>query len=248
MVDFSKTIIHCSSLGKLTTEPRNKADKDAGNLSETTKAHLIEVYAEQRYGFKRDISNRYTNKGNICEPTAIMELSKFAGILMEKNEQVFKNDWIIGTPDVIVPEKKILFDTKCCYDWITLLENIEGPDTDNIHQLEGYLEILGYEKAYIVKILLDHPEEEIAREKYRLFTAGNYISEESPDFLRKWQEKEKTMRFEHFPVQERILMFEVLPNPDYIEKARKKVEKSREFLKEFHETHKKFNNSFNFSS
>lgn len=247
-MDWITVKIHCSSLGKLTTEPRNKADKDAGNLSETTKTHLIEVYAEKQYGFRRDISNKYTNKGNKCEPKAIEELSKFTGIPMVKNEEVFSNGHFIGTPDILTPEKKIIWDTKCCYDWVTLLENIDGADSENEHQLEGYLDILkdGYEKAYVVKILLDHPEEEIDREKYRMFTAGNYISEESPEFLRKWQEREKTMRFEHFPLEQRILIFEILPNPEYIEKAKAKVEKSRQFLQELSERHTKFNNKFKF--
>ncbi len=246
MTDLSKTLIHCSSLSKITTEPRNKGDKDAGNLSETAKAHLIEVYAEHKFGFRRDISNKYTNKGNICEPKAIEQLSRFIGIPMEKNEEVFSNEHFIGTPDVKVPTRKILFDTKCCYDWITLLENVEGADPENIRQMEGYLDLLGYEKAYIVKILLDHPEEEIDREKYRLFNAGNYISDESPDFLRKWQEREKTMRFEQFPLQDRILIFEVLPNPEYIEKVKQKVEKSRLFLQDFHKKYQNFNKSLTF--
>lgn len=247
-IDFSKTLIHCSSLSKITTEPRSKADKDAGNLSETAKTHLIEVYAEKMYGFRRDNSNKYTNKGNVCEPKAISELSKFTGLRMEKNEGTVSNDWFIGTPDVRIDSLRIIFDTKCCYDWITLLENLpDGPDDENIHQIEGYLDCLEWDKGYVAKILLDHPEEDIDRERYRLFTQGNYISEESPEFLRKWAEKEKMFRFEQFPLDARILLFEVNANSEYIDRAKLKVEKSRKFLQEFSEKHINFNKSLTFN-
>lgn len=247
MTDLSKILIHCSSLSKITTEPRSKADKDAGLLSETAKSHLIEVYTENQYDYRRDNVNKYTNKGNVQELKAILELSKFTGLLMEKNEATIYNEYFVGTPDIILPDLKIIFDTKCCYDWITLLDNVQdGLPEENKRQIDGYLDILGWDTGYVAKILLDHPQEDIDREKYRLFTSGNYISEESPDFLRKWAEKEKQFRFETAPLSERILLFEVKKDEEYLEKARQKVIKSRIFMQEFSEKHKKFNNSFKF--
>lgn len=247
MTDFSKTLIHCSSLGKLMTEPRNKSDKEANNLSETAKNHLIEVYAEVLYDFKRDNSNKYTNKGNVCEPKAILELSDFTGIFMQKNESKVSNDWFVGTPDVIVEEKRIIFDTKCCYDWITLLENIKDGVLDENHaQIQGYLDCLGWDTGYIAKILLDHPEEDIEREKYRLFTQGNYISEESPEFVAKWDKMESMFRFEQFSINERLLLFRVDKDDDFIQKAKLKVEKSRLFLKDFYQKHVNWNKNFVF--
>jgi hypothetical protein len=47
-MEFYNTLIHCSSIGKLLTEPQLKADKEAGELSKTAKTHLIEVYANKR--------------------------------------------------------------------------------------------------------------------------------------------------------------------------------------------------------
>ena len=247
MTDLSKILIHCSSLSKITTEPRSKADKDAGLLGETAKSHLIEVYTEQQYDYRRDNVNKYTNKGNLQEPKAIQVLSSFLGIPMVKNETTIFNEYFVGTPDIILPDLKIIFDTKCCYDWITLLDNVlDGLPEENKRQIDGYLDILGWDTGYVAKILLDHPQEDIDREKYRLFTLGNYISDESPDFLRLWAEKEKKMRFEQHPLSERILLFEVKKDEEYIEKARKKVEKSRIFMQEFSEKHKNFNNNFVF--
>ena len=53
MIDFSKTLIRCSSLGLLMTEPQSKADKEAGLLSKSAQKHLIDVYISEKYGRKR---------------------------------------------------------------------------------------------------------------------------------------------------------------------------------------------------
>lgn len=246
-MNFSNIKIHCSSASKLTIEPKSKADKDAGNLSETAKTHLIEVYTEHKYGFRRDNANKYTEKGNKQEPKAIEQLSIFTGLNLKKNELKFENDYFIGTPDCVVPEKQIIFDTKCCYDWITLFDNIQdGLPDENERQIQAYLDILGWETGYVAKILLNHPEEDIEYAKYRLLNSGKYISEESPQFIKDWQEKEKMMRFEQHPLEERILLFPVQKDPDYIEKAKQKVEKARLFLQDFDNKHQNFNKNLVF--
>ena len=62
--NFETILIHCSSLSKLMTPPKDKAEKLLGNLSATAKGHLIEVYAEQLFDFKKELDNKYIRKGN----------------------------------------------------------------------------------------------------------------------------------------------------------------------------------------
>lgn len=248
MTDFSKTLIHCSSLSKITTEPRNKADKDAGNLSETAKSHLIEVYALNKYNFKKDISNKYTEKGNYCEPEGLEMISQFTGLQVDKNElEPFENDYFIGTPDSIVIDKQIIFDNKSSYDWLTFLSNIDG-ELDNTYwsQMNGYLDLLNWNTGYIAYTLIDTPEFIRNAEKYALLRKMDVISEDSPDFLRAWAKKEANMIYSQHPLEERILLFEVKKDEEYLEKARKKVEKSRIFLQEFSDKHTNFNKNFIF--
>jgi hypothetical protein len=246
---FSETLIHCSSLSKLTTEPRNKGDKDAGNLSETAKTHLIEVYALAMYNFKKDISNKYTEKGNTCEPEGLELASEHTGLSLEKNEETFFNEYFVGTPDAIVYDKKLIFDNKCAWDWVTLLSNIDG-ELDNTYfcQMQGYLDLLGFDTGYIAYTLIDTPESIRNDLKRQLFykSNGKYLTEESPGFLREWEAKERNLIFSNYSSDQRILLFEVKKDEEYLEKARKKVEKSRTFLQEFHETHKNFNKYFVF--
>ena len=246
--------IHCSSLSKLTTEPKSKADKDAGELSETAKNHLIEVYAYNEYGFKKDISNKYTEKGNACEPEGLQMIAEFTGLDVQKNElDPFENDYFIGTPDAIIPEKKIIFDNKASWDWVTFLSNISDKPQQTLDpiyeaQMQGYLNLLGWDTGYVAYTLIDTPESIRNDLKRQLFykSNGKYLTEESPAFLREWQEKEKNLIFSNRPLEERILLFKVEKNQEYIEKAQQKVEKSRIFLQKFKENHKNFNKSFKF--
>jgi len=248
-IDFSETLIHCSSLSKITTEPRNKADKDAGELSETAKTHLIEIYALEKYNFKKDISNKYTEKGNICEPEGLELIGDHTGLPIEKNEEVFFNDYFVGTPDAILPDHRLIFDNKCSFDWVTFLSNIDG-ELDNTYycQMQGYLELLKMDTGYIAYTLIDTPESIRNDLKRQLFykSNGKYLTEESPAFLREWEAKERNLIFSNYSSDQRILLFEVKKNEEYLEKARKKVEKCRNFLQEFHDKHKNFNNSFKF--
>jgi hypothetical protein len=246
-MSFEETLIHCSSLSKITTEPRNKADKDAGELSETAKTHLIEIYALEKYNFKKDISNKYTEKGNFCEPEGLSMISEFTGLTIEKNEETFFNEYFVGTPDALVEEKQIIFDNKAAWDWLTLLKNIEdGINGDYLSQMNGYLKLKGWRSGYIAHTLIDTPEHIRLAEKYALLRKMDVVSEESIDFLRVWDKKERNMIFSQYPLEERIIFFEVTLDDEYIEKAEKKVVKSRIFLEEFCEKHKNNNKKFVF--
>jgi hypothetical protein len=239
-MDFSKTLIHCSSIGKLLTEPKLKADKEAGELSATAKTHLIEIYAKERYNFQKELDNKYIRKGNTVEQEAIDELSLQIRMPLEKNQETFRNDFFVGTPDCFTDS--IVFDVKSSYDWLTFLSNIPS-DLDPMYegQLNGYMDLLNIDKGYIVYVLLDTPFEEIEKQKYYLFTKGSYISEESPEFLKLWAEKEKNLIFSHHPIEERILFFEVQRNHELIYNAKRKVDKARNFLEDFHKKHRTFN-------
>lgn len=240
MTDFSKTLIHCSSIGKLLTEPQLKADKEAGELSKTAKTHLIEVYANVKYDFKKDIDNKYTDKGNTVESDAIELLSLTIKRPLEKNTVTFKNDFFVGTPDVI--DNNIIYDTKSSWDWITFLTKIvDKLDSDYEAQLNGYMDLLGLDYAFIAYCLLDTPEHIRESMKYGLLRKMNVISEESPEFIEEWEEKEKNMIFSNHPMSERILLFPVIRNNDLIEKAKIKTEKARLFLQELEHKHLNFN-------
>lgn len=240
--NFDEILIHCSSIGKLIIEPKSKQDKEEGNLSATAKSHLIEVYARELYDFKKELNNKYITKGNEVEQQGIDELSLQLRYPIEKNEEVFSSEYFIGTPDVIT--KNMVFDVKSSYDWLTFLSNIPS-ELDPMYeaQVNGYLDLLGYDTGYIAYVLLDTPESIRNKEKFYLLSSMDVISEESPSFVKAWEEKEKNMIFSNHPIEDRILLFEVKKDQELLEKAKQKVVKARQFLEEFYYTHKNFNQS-----
>ncbi len=240
--NFNEIRIHCSSLGKLLTEPKSKQDKEDGNLSATAKTHLIEIYAQNLYNFRKELNNKYVTKGNEVEKEGIDALSLQVRYPMEKNEEVFINEFLVGTPDVIT--KNMVFDVKSSFDWITFLSNVPSElDPMYVAQVNGYLDLLGYDTGYIAYVLLDTPESIRNKEKFYLLSSMDVISEESPSFVKAWEEKEKNMIFSSHPIEERILLFEVKKDQELLDKAKQKVIKARQFLEEFYYTHKNFNQS-----
>ena len=240
--NFDEILIHCSSLGKLLTNPKSKADIEQNNLSATAKTHLIEVYAKELYDFRKELNNKYIAKGNEVEQDGIDTLSLQLRYPMEKNEEIFGNDFFVGTPDVIT--QNMVFDVKSSYDWITFLSNIPSElDPMYVSQVNGYLDLLGYDTGYIAYVLLDTPESIRNKEKFYLLSSMDVISEESPAFVKAWEEKEKNMIFSHHPIEERILLFEVKKDQELLERAKQKVIKARRFLEEFYYAHQNFNKS-----
>lgn len=240
--NFDEILIHCSSLGKILTNPKSKADIEANNLSATAKSHLVEVYARQMYDFRKELNNKFIQKGNEVEQEGIDTLSLQLRFPLEKNEVVFSNQYLIGTPDIVT--NNLVIDLKSSFDWITFLSNIPSElDPMYVAQVNGYLDLLGYDTGYIAYVLLDTPESIRNKEKFYLLSSMDVISEESPAFVKAWEEKEKNMIFSHHPIEERILLFEVKKDQELLEKAKQKVIKARQFLEEFYYTHQNFNKS-----
>ena len=70
----------------------------------------------------------------------------------------------------------------------------------------------------------------------------NVISEESPEYLEAAAGIEINLIYPDIPLESKILLFKVNKDDEMIEKIQQKVQKSREFLQEFSEKHKNFNN------
>ena len=88
-----------SAGGKLATAPRNKTEA----LSETTKSYLKEWLIEQNYGYKKEIQNKYIERGLADEDLAIEKAIIDLNLpFVLKNEDRFEDDFFTGTPDLIL--------------------------------------------------------------------------------------------------------------------------------------------------
>jgi len=249
MTDYTKTLIRCSCIGALMTEPKDAAAKKAGELSKTAQTYLIAKYVQERYGREKDITTKQMAKGIEGEQAGIDMLSEYCGQELTKNEVRFSNEYLDGTPDILTERDNGLYiiDTKLSWDIWTFLPNImESLNKDYYGQIQGYFAITGAKSGEITYLLVDTPENIITDEKYRLLRRMNVISEEAPEYQEAAAQLEINMIYPDIPIAEKVLTFPVERDDEFIEKVYQKVEKAREFLEIFGEKHRNFNKNSTF--
>lgn len=105
--------VRASQLSKLLSEPKSKADKDAGLLSETAKTMVKEQLLFDLWGYKSEFSNKYIRKGLMLEGEAIAALSQLHNDFYTKNEERRENDWVSGECDIVTAQA--IRDVKCSW-------------------------------------------------------------------------------------------------------------------------------------
>ena len=213
--------IRCSSLGKIMTSPKSKGEV----LSQTAKTYLKELALEEKFGIKKEFSSRYTDKGNIQEDTAIEMASKVLSLPFAlKNTDYFENEFIKGTPDLILEDE--IIDIKCSWDGTTFpwFED-ELPNKDYFWQMIGYMWLTGKKRARIVYCLVDTPEDivqdEIRRTSWKKFEID--VTEETETEVRAKHE------FSHISENKRVRAFQIELNEANIEQVKEKLLHAREY-------------------
>lgn len=239
-MDFSKVKIHCSSLGVLFIEPKDKGAKDRGELSETAKKHLIKIYKEQYWGRKKQITSKYLEKGTVCEPASIELISILDDKYYEKNEEQKENEWITGTPDIVTETE--IQDVKSSFDADTFLPMVIEPlEKMYGYQMQGYMWLWKKELALVRRCLVNTPESIVNGEKYYLMKKMDVATEESPEYKLAAAEIELNMTFDDIPPEERCVTHSVPFSQEIIDKIPGKVQAARDFFKLFYETHMALN-------
>lgn len=154
--------IRASASGQIITNPRSKTEL----LSETTKLYVYDWLKEQIYGVRKQLNNKYVNKGLQLEDKAIDKAIEVLNLSFAiKNETYYEDDFFCGTPDLIVDG--IVYDIKCSWDCFTFpLFDTEIPTKGYFYQLQVYMHLLGLKKAKLVYVLLNTPDELTYEEKH----------------------------------------------------------------------------------
>ena len=152
MKDFK---IRASAAGQIMTNPQKKTDL----ISKTTVTYVYNWLKESIYGVRKEINNKYLNKGITLEDEAIDSAITWLDLpFVLKNEKYFEDDFFCGTPDLILEDE--VLDIKNSWDCFTfpLFEN-EIPTKDYFYQLQVYMHLTGKRKARLVYVLLNTPED-----------------------------------------------------------------------------------------
>lgn len=219
-VDWSQYKFHCSGLGNLMTSSRKKGEL----LSETTKAYLRELYIKEVWGREKTdmLANKYTQKGIACETDSIALLQKYTKITYFKNQKTLSNEYVVGTPDIIVPT---LIDVKTSWDIFTFASVDEDrASKDYGYQLLGYEWLTGHKKASLAYCLVDTPDDMMTDELYRL---SFKIPEDQVDLYR------HNYKFSDIPETIRVKKYDFIYDEALVEELKGKIIAGREYLSNF---------------
>ncbi len=230
MAKYDKYLFHCSMIPNLM-----KKAKSGNGLSETTKTELTKIWIEAEYGRKRDITTKFTEKGIICEQDSIDLLNRryFEGseqFYLKKNDKLFSNEFITGTPDII--DIQNIYDIKTSWDLLSYVQSDEDKARKTYYyQLLGYMVLVGATKGNIAYCLVDTPESFINDELYKL---SFQVPEESEAYEKKAKELKLNMKFGDIPEEKRVKIFDFEFSQSDIDEVYKKVKLWREFMNELH--------------
>lgn len=236
MTDFSKTLIRSSAAGVLFTEPKDKKDKDAGELSKTAKMFLIKIYIQEHWGRRKDIVTKCMGKGILCEDDAIALIGNVEGRKYAKNLKRESNEWITGHADIITDD--FVYDTKVSWEAETFLPKLCEPlDKMYYIQLQCYMWLYNKEKAKLCYCLVSAPDMLVQNERKRLLYNMDVVTDESPEYKFAETELLKNMIFNDIQPHERVISHLVYRNEEIIKILPEKVLKAREFLSQFQKLH-----------
>jgi len=222
-MDFSNQLIRCSALGKVMTDSRKK-----GEMGETCKSYLKELYRESEYGIRKEVVSKYIDKGLMVEDSAIALYSTKYDGFYTKNDEWFKNEFISGTPD-IVSENEVI-DIKSSWNLFTMPFKDEEINKGYYYQLMGYMALTGLKKAKLAYCLIDTPPQLVQDEKRRLSWQMGCIDDMSPEYLEACAEIDKSHDFSHIPMEERIVEFDIERDEEVIQAIYDRVKLCREYL------------------
>jgi hypothetical protein len=227
--------IRCSSLHVLFVEPQSKEAKAAGELSETAKKHLWEVYIEAKWNRSEEITTKQMTKGHLVEDDIIQILSFLDNKPYKKNTERRENEWVQGCPDVV---DEFLDDAKASWKPKTFAPFIVNPiGKDNFYQMQGYLWLWNKPKGFISRALVNCPDMLLKDELRKLLYSMDVVSDESPEYKEAAAELIRNLTYDDIPLEERIVRREVLRDENVIEQIPDKVKKAREYLAYMEKVH-----------
>lgn len=247
---MEKFKIRASALGQIMTEPRAKADKEAGKLSESAKQYLQEWLIAQRYNRKKVVSTAAMLKGTEVEIQSMQDLSLYTGKSYFKNDDQYEDGYFTGTPDII--HENQIIDIKSSYD-IFSFHKSECPKrargyTQYGWQLQAYMHLTGKKHATLAYILTDSPdwviedavkkawhqmkvetdeEQDLFNDKIEpLIRANHTFSETSED---------RPYNFPEVPINDRVRLYSLEYDPEAIAAAQNRVQQIRQILSKEYE-------------
>jgi hypothetical protein len=208
-------------------------------LGLTGQTFLIQSLKEMMFKRRSEIKSKYITKGNLSEEDGftLMALELDLGMVF-KNVSFFENDFICGTPDLIIGDT--VYDNKCSWslDTFPLFES-EIPNKDYWWQLQCYMELTGCRKAVLAYTLIDAPLELVEQAiKWETNQDATYRKVNEMVYTKKYFDELKERFFSlstldffvEIPANKRIKKFAFDYDQKAIELVKERVLESRKYI------------------
>lgn len=220
--DFSKHLFRCSQLPILM-----KKSKKTGELSETTKSLLDEIYIEKVFLRKKIIVSKYLEKGNKKENESISLYRKLTQVFCKKNDEVYQNNYLIGTPDLILDYTVI--DIKTCWDIFTFFKKDEKSAHDDYYwQLYAYAWLCDKSSMQLAYCLVDNDEFTIFDE-FKKIKYGLGLDDESPELSEIEAQLVTNNQYTDLKINQKIKIY----NFEFDKKLKEQVVKQLKLCREY---------------
>lgn len=226
----------CSKIGDIV--PVTKKDLDAGVLGKGAQTYVKKWLKEQpeHYGRRKEFYGKYTYKGHAVEDDSIEFAGMYLGYdFLFKNEEYYSNDWVHGTPDVVLPDTILDVKNSWDYDTFPYWEN-KIPSTNYWWQGQGYMWLTGRKHYKLVYTLLDAPDEQVLSEAKRI-CFSNYLDLDT-HLDEMYEKKKEELTYSDLPEHKRIKVFEFDRDEEAIERIQERVEAARRYVEELTENRK----------
>lgn len=208
-------------------------------LSAGAKNHLIERYFREKYnGYWASSGAKYPYaliKGSTLEPVGIEILSRVDKIDYHHPDLAESCEFLTGRPDIFCYDTKKLVDIKITWNAASFGKlHLQKLSFQAYCQLNGYMEIFGFEEAEVCYMLLNTPKflvEQKQKDLFRKFTDGTLLRDE---FDEKYDELLDQFDYEaKIPEGKRIIRYTVKKDIELLERVQKKLPMCKEYLAEY---------------
>jgi len=156
----------CSSIGKLMTEPKTKAE---GPLSVGAKTYVRQLAAQEIFGVDFEVSSKQMEKGILVEQDSIDLLNSVRQLFLSKNTERRENEFITGECDLFDEFNSRGHDIKSSWSVATFpIAVIDCEDKIYEWQMRGYMWLWNAEEWEVNYALVDTPERLIGYEPMQM--------------------------------------------------------------------------------
>lgn len=209
-------------------------------LSIGAQNYLVEIYSRERYGIRRasagGLAKSAQIKGFALEKEGVGMLSKIDGIEYLKEVNLISDDYFIGVCDILCSVSNRVIDIKTSWNAANFMKNKrEGfkLPIEVYAQVQGYMHLYKLLKGQACYVLVNTPPHLIEQEWANLFKRYSYGEITREKYDDGCYQLEGFYDYNKIPEKKRVIRFDINYSSDFIAKAKRKVDMSREWLNDF---------------